>query len=79
MSESAVEPTEETVEFKVTDLFRLYKGAHELVHAEDTPDLEAKVKFVTNTGDEFLVTRMVLEVNPETAEQVVWLEGVIDE
>lgn len=79
MSESVNEVSEETVEFKVTDLFRLYKGAHELVHQENTPDLEAPVKFLTNTGDEFLVTKMSLEVNQETAEQVVWLEGVIDE
>lgn len=79
MSESVNEVPDETVEFKVTDLFRLYKGTHELVHAEDTPDLEAPVKFITNTKDEFLVTKMTLEVNPETAEQIVWLEGVIDE
>lgn len=64
---------------KVTDLFRLYKGANELVHAEDTPDLEAPVKFLTTSGDEFLVTEMALETNPETNEQVVWLSGVIDE
>lgn len=78
MSENEV-AVESTVSFKVTDLFRLYKGAYELVHAEDTPDLEAPVKFLTNTGDEFLVTKMTLEVNPETAEQFVFLEGVIDE
>lgn len=70
---------EAPVKFKVTDLFRLYKAAQELVHAEDTPDLEAPVKFLTIDGTEFLVTELVLEINPETAEQVVWLSGVIDE
>jgi hypothetical protein len=64
---------------KVTDLFRLYKAASELVHAEETPDLEAPVKFVLLDGTEFLVTEMVIETNEDTQEQVVFLTGVIDE
>lgn len=70
---------ETPVTFKVTDLFRLYKATNELVHAEDTPDLEAPVKFVDISGTEFLVTEIRLELNPETEEQIVWLTGVIDE
>ena len=66
-------------EFKITDLFRLYKAANELVNSDDTPDLEAPVKFITNTGDEFLVTTLKQETNPDTDETVIWLEGVIDE
>lgn len=73
------EPVEAPVSFKITDLFRLYKAASELVHAEETPDLEAKVKFVDIAGTEFLVTELHIELNPETEEQVVWLSGVIDE
>ena len=64
---------------KVTDLFRLYKGAADLVHAEDTPDLEAPVKFISIDGTEFLITEMVLETNPDTQEQALFLTGVIDE
>lgn len=64
---------------KVTDLFRLYKGAADLVHSDETPDLEAPVKFVTIDGTEFLVTNMTLETNEDTDEQVVFLTGVIDE
>lgn len=66
-------------EAKVTDLFRLYKAASELVHAEETPDLEAPVKFVMLDGTEFLVTGMTIEVNEDTQEQTVFLTGVIDE
>lgn len=64
---------------KVTDLFRLYKAASELVHAEETPDLEAPVKFVMLDGTEFLVTELSLETNEDTQEQTVFLTGVIDE
>lgn len=78
MTESFSEETAEQ-EFKITDLFRLYKAANELVHSDDTPDLEAPVKFITQSGDEFLITTLKQETNPETNETVIWLEGVIDE
>ena len=74
-----LDETQEPQEFKITDLFRLYKASNELVHSDDTPDLEAPVKFLTNTGDEFLVTTLKQETNPETGETIIWLEGVIDE
>lgn len=79
MTENNTDPVEAPVSFKVTDLFRLYKAASELVHAEDTPDLEAPVKVALQDGTEFAVTGLHLELNPETEEQVVWLDVVIDE
>lgn len=79
MAENNVEHSDAQIAFKITDLFRLYKAASELVHAEETPDLEAKVKFVDVSGTEFLITELRLELNPETEEQIVWLSGVIDE
>ena len=68
----------EPQEFKVTDLFRLYRATNELVHSDEEVDLEAPVKFATNTGDEFLVTGAKLDTT-DAGEQILWLEGVIDE
>jgi hypothetical protein len=53
-----------------------YKAVNDLIHNEpELEDYDAPVKIEVE-GQEYTVTGVQLETNPETNEQVVWLKTV---
>jgi hypothetical protein len=55
-------------------LFHHFRAVSEIFHDDDldTPDVPVKIEL--EDGRELVVTDAELQTNPETGEQIVWLE-----
>lgn len=60
-------------------LFHVFRDINEIFHSDDLDKPDIPVKIELEDGRELVVTNVELVTNPETDEQIVWLEAKEDD